>query len=92
MNPVAKNQTFASQWLPEMPKLQLPNMKTIEKIAPVALAIFAAASLPGADAGPLFEIGCWGACSAAVLVNPLLAPWYPTCMEFCAILGFAPTV
>lgn len=61
------------------------------KIAPLALAIFAAASLETADAGVPSEIACIGFCHARFWWAPIRAlTTYDKCMMVCAALGAAP--
>lgn len=54
-----------------------------------SLAILAISELPKAEAGPVAEITCMAACAAAALTG-WGAIWYGTCMQACALLGFAP--
>lgn len=61
------------------------------KITALAVGILSTYSLPTASAGPAVEIGCMVTCSAAALVHPAAAIWWTQCMQFCALLGFAPT-
>lgn len=61
------------------------------KIPALAIGILSTYSLPTASAGPAVEIGCMVTCSAAALVHPAAAIWWTQCMQFCALLGFAPT-
>lgn len=61
------------------------------KVTALALGVLSNYSLPTVSAGPAVEIGCMVTCSAAALVNPVAAAWWAQCMQFCVLLGFAPT-
>lgn len=61
------------------------------KVTALALAVLSTYSLPTVSAGPAAEIGCMVTCSAAALVHPVAAAWWAQCMQFCVLLGFAPT-
>lgn len=61
------------------------------KVTALALGILSTYSIPSVSAGPAAEIGCMVTCSAAALVHPVAAAWWAQCMQFCVLLGFAPT-
>lgn len=61
------------------------------KVTALALGVLSNYSLPAVSAGPAAEIGCMVTCSAAALVHPVAAAWWAQCMQFCVLLGFAPT-
>lgn len=61
------------------------------KISALAMGILSTYSLPTVSAGPAVEIGCMITCSTAALVHPVAAIWWAQCMQFCVLLGFAPT-
>lgn len=61
------------------------------KVTALALAVLSTYSLPTVSAGPAAEIACMATCSAAALVHPVAAAWWTQCMQFCVMLGFAPT-
>lgn len=61
------------------------------KITALAIGVLSNCSLPAVSAGPAVEIGCMVTCSAAALVHPAAALWWAQCMQFCVLLGFAPT-
>jgi hypothetical protein len=74
-------------WLPTASQALSASIK----IAPLAIAIFTAASLEGADAGVPSEVACIGFCHARFWWAPIRAlATYDKCMMVCAALGVAP--
>lgn len=62
------------------------------KITVLAIGILSTASfLPTASAGPAVEIGCMAICTIAAMVHPTAAIFWPQCMKFCELTGYAPT-
>lgn len=62
------------------------------KITALVIGILSASSfLPTASAGPAVEIVCMGLCTVAAMVHPTAAIFWPQCMKFCEITGYAPT-
>lgn len=67
------------------------SLAVIKNIAVTALAVQGAAMAPKAEGGPLAEILCLAACTAAGMANPAFVPMVPTCLASCTLFGVAPT-
>jgi len=74
-------------WLPTASQALSASIK----IAPLALAIFAAASFETVDAGVPAEVACIGFCHIRFYWAPIRAALtYDKCLMACSVLGLAP--
>jgi hypothetical protein len=85
---IVESNKKSSSWLASPSEM----VKSAIKIAPLAIAVFAASSFEPVDAGFLLEVCCIASCHAFVAINPPLGlAWYSTCMNICILTGVAPT-